>query len=178
MGQREQPSLLARVACHCDRSPGLRDRSPQTSGQTFRVLAGSPGLARTSPQSGNEETIVNPSTPSTRLRGLVATALFSVLVTSVSIVSAADPNSATRTVKFADLNISNPSGAHALYMRILAAAQVVCSHYSFATDADTARCVRDAIADAVTKVNEPALSAVYSAKHKAPAPGRLVSQRR
>jgi UrcA family protein len=81
-------------------------------------------------------------------------------------------------VKFADLNISNPSGAHVLYMRILAAAQVVCSYHWFATDADKASCVRGAMADAVTKINQPALSAVYSAKNKTPVPSSFVSQSR
>jgi len=120
---------------------------------------------------------MNPSTSSTGLRGLVATAIFVVLAPSLSTVSAADPTSASRTVKFADLNISNPSGAHVLYMRILAAAQVVCSYYSFATDAEKASCVRDATADAVIKINQPALSAVYNAKNKPPVPS-LVSQSR
>ena len=58
-----------------------------------------------------------------------------------------DTRSASRTVKFADLNLSNPRDAHVLYMRILAAAQVVCSYHWFATDADKARCVHEAIAD-------------------------------
>ena len=61
-------------------------------------------------------------------------------------------------------------------MRILAAAQVVCCYDPFATDADKARCVREATADAVTKINQPALSAVYNAKRKIPAPTSLVSQ--
>jgi UrcA family protein len=121
---------------------------------------------------------MNPSTPSTGLRGLVATAIFVVFASSLSVVAAADPSSASRTVKFADLNVSSPSGAHALYMRILAAAQVVCSHYWFATDADKAGCVRDAIADAVTRINQPALSAVYTASNRTPVPSSLVSQSR
>ena len=122
------------------------------------------------------ETIMNPSTPCNGLRGLVAAAIFVFLAPSLS--SAADPSSASRTVRFADLNITNPSGAHVLYMRILAAAQVVCSYHSFATDAEKAGCVRDAIADAVAKIDQPALSAVYNAKNKTPAPSRLVSQSR
>jgi UrcA family protein len=121
---------------------------------------------------------MNPSNPSTGVRGLVATAIFVVLAASPSMVSAADPSFASRTVRFTDLNISSPSGAHALYMRILAAAQVVCSYDSFATDAEKARCVRDAIADAVTTINQPALSALYNAKNKTPVPTSLVSQSR
>jgi len=81
-------------------------------------------------------------------------------------------------VKFADLNISKPSGALVLYDRIRAAAQDVCAYYWFKTDADEALCVHDAIANAVTKVNQPALSAVYNAKYKTSVPSTLVSQSR
>jgi UrcA family protein len=109
---------------------------------------------------------MTPSITSSSLRGLAATAIFGVLASSLSVVSAADPGAASRTVKFADLNVSDPSGAHALYIRIRAAAQVVCSYYFFATDTDKARCVHDATADAVTKINQPALSAVYDANNR------------
>ena len=121
---------------------------------------------------------MNPSSPASGVRGLVVTAIFVALAASPGIVSAADPSSASRVVRFADLNISNPSGAHVLYGRIRAAAQVVCSYYFFATDTDKARCVRDATADAVTKINQPALSAVYNANNETSVPSGLVSQRR
>jgi UrcA family protein len=121
---------------------------------------------------------MNPSITSTGLRGLIATAIFGVLASSLSVVSAADPSAASRTVKFADLDTSNPSGAHVLYRRIRAAAQVVCSYYFFATDTDRARCVRDATAHAVTEINQPALSAVYNANNKTSLPSGLVSQSR
>lgn len=121
---------------------------------------------------------MNPFNSSTRLRSLIASGIFVVLAPSVSLVSAADPSPASRIVRFSDLNISNPSDAHVLYMRILAAAQVVCSYVPFATDADKARCVRDAIADAVTKIDQPQLSAVYNAKYKTPVSSSLVSQGR
>lgn len=115
---------------------------------------------------------MNPSTPSTGFSGLVAIGIFVILAPTFSIVSVADPSSASRTVKFADLDISTPPGAHVLYMRILAAAQVVCSYYPFATDGDKASCVRDAIADAVTKINQPALSALHNPKNRSPVPSR------
>ena len=121
---------------------------------------------------------MNPSTTSTGLRGLIATGIVGFLGLGLCVVAAADPSAASRTVKFADLDISNPSGAHVLYRRIRAAAQVVCSYYFFATDTDKARCVRDATADAVTKINEPALSAVYNANNKTSVPSGLVSQSR
>jgi UrcA family protein len=113
---------------------------------------------------------MKPSATSTGLRGLVATAIFGFLSLGLGVVAAADPSDESRTVKFADLNISNPSGAHVLYRRIRAAAQVTCSYYFFATDTDKARCVRDATADAVTRIDQPALSAVYNANNKTSVP--------
>jgi UrcA family protein len=125
-----------------------------------------------------KETIMNPSTTSIGLRGLIATAIFGFLGLGLCVVAAADSSAESRTVKFADLDISNPSGAHVLYRRIRAAAQVVCSYYFFSTDTDKAHCVRDATADAVTKINQPALSAVYNANNKTSAPSGLVPQTR
>lgn len=119
---------------------------------------------------------MSPSITSSGLRGLIATAIFGFLGLGLCVVAAADPSAESRTVKFADLDISSPSGSHVLYRRIRAAAQVVCSYYFFATDTDKARCVRDATADAVTKINQPALSAVYNANNKTSAPSGLVSQ--
>ena len=121
---------------------------------------------------------MNTSTTSTGLHGLIATAIFGFLGLGLCVVAAADPGAESRTVKFADLDMSNPSSAHVLYRRIRAAAQVVCSYRFFATDTDKAGCVRDAIADAVKKINQPALSAVYSANNKTSAPRDLVSQSR
>jgi UrcA family protein len=118
------------------------------------------------------------ATPSMGLRGLIATAVFGALASSFSAVSAADPNPVSVTVKFVDLNIASPSGALLLYERIRAAAQGACSYYWFKTNADESRCVHDAIANAVTKVNAPELSAVYNAKSKTSAPRTLVSQSR
>ena len=103
---------------------------------------------------------MNSSTASIGPRGLIAAAIFGALASSFSAVSTADPHSASITVKFADLDVSSPSGAHVLYERIRAAAQGACSYFWFKTDADEARCVQQTIANAVTKVNQPALSAV------------------
>lgn len=118
---------------------------------------------------------MNTSTPATGLRGLVAVAILGVLASSA--VFAADPNPVSVTVKYADLNITSPSGARVLYERIRAAAQGACSYYWFKTDADEARCVHDAIASAVGKINQPALSAIFDAKFERHAPTTpLVSQ--
>jgi UrcA family protein len=120
---------------------------------------------------------MNTSTASTALRGLIAAAVFGALAASFSAVSAADPSSSVSvTVKFADLDINKPSDALIVYNRIRAAAQGACSYYWFKTDADEARCVQNAIANGVTKLNRPALSAVYNAKYKILVPSTLVSQ--
>ena len=119
---------------------------------------------------------MNTSSASTGLRGLIATAIFGALTASFSAVSAADPSSAGITVKYADLDVASPSGARVLYERIRAAAQSACNYFWFKTDEAEARCVQNTIANAVTKVNQPALSAVYNAKYKIAAPSPLVSQ--
>jgi UrcA family protein len=123
---------------------------------------------------------MNTSTPSTALRGLIATAIFGALASSFSAVSAADPassaSSASITVKYSDINMASPSGARVLYERIRAAAQSACNYFWFKTDADEARCLQNTIANAVTKVNQPALTAVYNAEFKISAPTPLLSQ--
>jgi UrcA family protein len=121
---------------------------------------------------------MNTSTPSTGLRGVIASAMLAALALCFSAASAADPSSASVTVKYSDLNIASPSGAAVLYERIRAAAQNACGYFWFKTDEDEARCVHNTIANAVNKVNQPALSAVYDAKHKTSAPSLLVSQSR
>jgi len=71
-------------------------------------------------------------------------------------------------VKFADLDASTSQGAAALYRRIHSAALDVCSRmyvieqaYRLHSDA----CLQQVIADAVIKVNRPALSAVYASQY-------------
>jgi len=108
---------------------------------------------------------MNTLTASNSLRGLIAIAI--VAAVSATAV-ASDPT--RQTVKFADLNISTPEGASALYTRIHEAAAAVCSHYIFTTDDAADRCVRDSTAKAVTRVNQPALYAVYNTKNKKPLP--------
>ena len=121
---------------------------------------------------------MNTSTASTGLRSLTATAIFGALAASFCATSTADSRPVSVTVKFADLNISSPSGALVLYNRIRAAARSACSYYWFETDAGEARCVHDAIAGAVTKINRPELSGVFKAQYRTPVPNTLVSQSR
>jgi UrcA family protein len=67
----------------------------------------------------------------------------------------------TRTVKYADLNLSNPAGVQALYGRIIAAARQVCqldTHTDLHLLGKEQACMKQAIDDAVRKVNSPALA--------------------
>lgn len=121
---------------------------------------------------------MNASTVSAGFPGLIATAIFGAFASSFAAVSTADRGDRSVTVKYADLNIASPSGALVLYERIRVAARGACSHFWFKTPAHEARCVQSAIAEAVTKVNQPALSAVYNAKYKTAGPSTLVSQSR
>ena len=120
---------------------------------------------------------MNISTLTNGLRGLMFAAIVSGIASGGSLVSAADTSSISFSVKYADLNVTSPSGARVLYERIRAAAQAGCSYYLFATEEDEARCVHDAIANAVTKVNQPALTAVFDAKFKTPAGERQERRR-
>lgn len=66
---------------------------------------------------------------------------------------------ATKTVKFADLDISTAVGAEELYGRIARAARVVCRDAGFVTVVRA--CRAQAIADAVRRVGSPLLSSVH-----------------
>jgi UrcA family protein len=65
---------------------------------------------------------------------------------------------ATKTVNFADLDISTADGAQALYERIETAARSVCRDADFKVVRD---CRARAIADAVKGVGSPLLSAAH-----------------
>ena len=122
---------------------------------------------------------MNTLTPSTCLRGLIATAMLGALAASFSAAAADVGSKPIRVnVKFADLNLSSQAGARVLYDRIQAAAENACSYYWFKSGADQVRCVHDAIANTVTKVDSLVLFAVYNAKNKTPLPTALVSQSR
>ena len=66
---------------------------------------------------------MNRMTTSTQLRRLIATAILGALASGFAGVSAADDSDVrSKTVKYGDLNLSNPQGAAALYGRIVQAA--------------------------------------------------------
>ena len=112
---------------------------------------------------------------STALRTLVAGAILGALAFSFASVSIAAEGTKPPQVivKFADLDVSSSQGAAALYGRIHSAAVNLCwrmsdsnEEYVLSKDA----CLKKVIADAVIKVNEPALSAVFASKYGVSAP--------
>lgn len=127
---------------------------------------------------------MNTTAPSIRLRGLIATALFSVLASSFAAVCTAADGVPTlsETVKYGDLNVSNPEGAATLYRRIAKAADDVCGSYHVdSRDLDAQKslhaCIHKAIADAVTKVGQPQLFAIYNSKNRQSLPITVASAR-
>jgi UrcA family protein len=110
-----------------------------------------------------------PMTTSVSFRGVLATTIFGALTCSLATVcTAAETDPAQITVKFADLNVSNPQGAAVLYARIQRAAHQVCPSFDGRDLSSKGRmdaCVHKAIADAVAKVGQPALFDAYNARH-------------
>jgi UrcA family protein len=115
------------------------------------------------------------SITSTPLRTLAAGAILSALALGFAAVSSAEEGATPPQVivKFADLDVSTSPGAVALYRRIHGAAEDVCSRMYTSTEAYRRHmnaCLQQVIADAVNKVNEPALSAVFASKYGISAP--------
>ncbi len=124
---------------------------------------------------------MNTNSKTITFQRMSVTVAFSALVLSFAAVcSAADSTDEPQaTVKYADLNLSSPQGAASLYSRIRAAADTVCraqDGHDLTSMTLFDRCVHKAIADAVTKVDRPALYAVYNAKSKASKPIILASE--
>jgi UrcA family protein len=114
-------------------------------------------------------------------RRLSATALCGVIASTFAALPAASDSFAplTARVKFADLDVSRPQDAAVLYDRIRGAAEKVCSPYEaggFAAKMHLDACINKAISKAVTTVDAPALSRVYSAKMGTTLPTGLVSR--
>jgi UrcA family protein len=84
------------------------------------------------------------------------------------------------TVKFGDLDVTRPPGATVLYHRIRAAAREVCSpeFHTLGATIPVDSCVEKSIAEAVAKVNQPALSAILNAKRGKASVERLAASGR
>ncbi len=107
--------------------------------------------------------------PGARLRAAMA---FTVLAACTAIgavgsAHAASPESPALTVRYSDLNLSTEQGSLALYGRIVAAANKVCTPddiRDLRAMADARVCRQEAIAQAVHAVNSPKLASVYAAR--------------
>ena len=124
---------------------------------------------------------MNTTTTIDRFRTVIATVLFGAVTFSFTVLPAvADSSDVPQvTVKYGDLNVSNPQGAAALYARIRSAGKSVCSQFDgpeIHAYLQRNACINKAILDAVTKVNNFALTAVYRAKTGKEVPTRLVSR--
>jgi UrcA family protein len=129
--------------------------------------------------STNQETTMSTNTKSRHFRGMISGAMFGVITLSFAAASpAADTEVFQSTVKYQELGTTGTAGAAILYSRIRSAAAAVCQPLDgrdLASKRLAGECVQRAIADAVTKVNHPALFAVYNAKTAAPKPMLLAS---
>jgi UrcA family protein len=104
----------------------------------------------------------------TWLVSLAGIAGMAVVLCLLSITPAwsASPDSRSVTVSFRDLDISTPAGAKALYGRIQSAAKQVCGYQGadLIEQSIWRSCYRNAISDAVGKVNSPLLTAVHTGR--------------
>jgi UrcA family protein len=128
-----------------------------------------------------QEISMTTMTTSLSFRGALATAIFGALTCSgATVCTAAETDAPQTTVKYADLNVSNPQGAAALYARIQRAARQVCLPLDGGDLSSKARmgaCVHKAIADAVAKVGQPALFDAYNAHNRQSTPIVLAASR-
>jgi UrcA family protein len=92
-------------------------------------------------------------------------AAFAVCTSLIAYSASAEPKVKTQAVSYADLDLSKPAGAQTLYKRIKAAARHVCGpvdQYTFVTPPATFRaCFDKAVADAVSQVDRPSLTALH-----------------
>jgi len=96
-------------------------------------------------------------------------ALFAVCLLGTTMAWAAPPATRSIGVSFRDLDLSTPSGVAKLYIRIQAAARNVCQYEPTSPREQTVWqfCVRPTVDAAVTKVNNPLLTALNS-DHSSP----------
>jgi len=105
------------------------------------------------------------------LTTLIAVAAFA---TSICTIAQADSTAGfhVATVKFADLDIANTSGAAALYQRLQAAAKNVCRDLepgrSLALITPYANCMQSALSNAVAHVDRPAVTAYAAGRGVVP----------
>ena len=106
--------------------------------------------------------------------GITAAILGALGLCATSLAAAADGTAVPQAVvQYGDLDLSNPQHAHELYSRITIAAKKACMSYpvdgrSLAVHSLLRACADHAVADAVIKIDQPALFAIYNAKNRPP----------
>jgi UrcA family protein len=114
------------------------------------------------------------------MKSVIRCTFLAVFLGSLSALAAAGApgdEPAKRTVKFADLNLSEAAGVVALYVRIQGAAQEVCEPRisgDLHSIAISKGCAKQAIARAVADVNAPLLTSYYLTKST---PTAIIAQR-
>lgn len=93
--------------------------------------------------------------------GTLITALTLHAISPVSVAAAVHDDVRREVVRFADLDLTRPAGAHELYRRIQHAARDVCARYG--PGGYDRSCADHAIASAVATVGAPLLSAHHEA---------------
>jgi UrcA family protein len=110
--------------------------------------------------------IFNARTAIARTGIAAAFALGTCLIANTA--AAKDPTLNQVTVSYADLDLSKPAGAQALYKRIRAAASKVCTPRVTISPIYRGRsfvkCYDEVMASAVAQVNRPVLTALYKEK--------------
>ncbi|MBS0365108.1 MAG: UrcA family protein [Proteobacteria bacterium] len=96
----------------------------------------------------------------------ICTSFVPAAVVTLGLAAAAHADNETLSVRvnYSDLNLSSSAGASKLYQRITAAAREVCPYdsRSMAQYEHAKACKRQAIDEAVAKVNSPLLTAVHN----------------
>jgi UrcA family protein len=128
-----------------------------------------------------KEMTMNTKTNRNHVGTAIAAVLFGAVAAVASLPASADSNQAPPqvTVKYGDIDISNPQGAAALYARIRSAAKAVCPRLDereLERIAQAQACIDHAISTAVAHVNAPALSEVYAKNTGKPVPTLLAAR--
>jgi UrcA family protein len=116
------------------------------------------------------ETIMTTTIPTlTQLRRslAIAGAFAALTVATTSFATAPSVDARSVSVRYDDLNLSTPEGVNALYRRISGAAREVCPDiYSrdLSVVAAAEHCQADAVAKAVSEVNNPQLALVHATR--------------
>lgn len=100
---------------------------------------------------------------------LVSIALWSPLMLLAGTVANAPGDTPAIQVSYAGLDLSAPGGAEILYRRLKGAAERVCGSVDLRQLSQSARwsaCFDKALADAVVKLNQVQVTALYRTRHR------------